>query len=88
MRYSASSIAPLCSLWYKCFMTKGARMTVGQKSSISATDGWAAHIKQELAAFERRELVFLARERDDRLRELANRLKVDLAAMNDGNCTG
>jgi hypothetical protein len=88
MCYFRAALAPLYSSWYECFMTKGARMTVGQKSSISAADGWAAHIKQELAAFEQRELMFLARERDDRLRELANRLQVDLAAMNDRNCAG
>jgi hypothetical protein len=60
-------------------------MTVGQKSSISARDGWAEHIRREIEAFEQRELKFLAREREDRLRELANWLQVDLAAMSSEN---
>ena len=60
-------------------------MSAGLKSSISAGDGWAEHIQQEFAAFEQRELMFLARERDDRLRELANWLKVDLAVMSNRN---
>jgi hypothetical protein len=63
-------------------------MRAGLKSSISAGDGRAEHIQQELDAFERRELMFLARERDDRLRELANWLKLDLAVMSNKNFAG
>jgi hypothetical protein len=69
-------------------MTKGARMTARPRSSISAHDSWVEYIKQEFDAFEQRELTFLARDRDDRLRELANWLKADLADKNNKNFAG
>lgn len=44
------------------------------------------HVRRELEAVEqRRELTFLAQERDDRLRELASWLKLDLTAIKDKN---
>jgi hypothetical protein len=66
---------------------EGARMTAGKKSWTAAGDRWTEHIRREFDAFEQRELMFLARERDDRLREIANRLKLDLAAIKDKNFT-
>jgi hypothetical protein len=59
----------------------GRSMTAEQKSSIFAAERWS-DIEQELAAFEQRELIFLARERDQRLRELSTWLKVDIATLN------
>jgi hypothetical protein len=56
-------------------------MTAGQRPSIFAAERWG-DIEQELAAFEQRELKFLARERDQRLRDLSTWLKVDIAALN------
>jgi hypothetical protein len=62
-------------------------MMAEKTSSIAAGGSWTEHIRREFDAVERRELMFLARERDDRLRELANWLKLDLAAIKDKNFT-
>lgn len=60
-------------------------MTAGKKSPSTDGEGRTEHIRRELEAVEQRELMFLARERDDRLRELASWLKLDLTAIKDKN---
>jgi hypothetical protein len=59
-------------------------MTAGRASNTDS-EGRIEHIRRELEAAEQRELMFLARERNERMRELTSWLKLDLTAITDKN---